>query len=159
MNMIATMMKSASKAFAVSLFFAALATAQQRAFDGTWQMDPAKSHVSDGRVATITIALVGDGIKLTMKTIKSDGKEATVEFTSKLDGKSCEATEGTHKTQFTMWYNGPTLNACKENGPADDVTSMWKFELSPDKQTMTMTINHFEPIADDETLVFNKKTS
>jgi hypothetical protein len=34
---------------------------------------------------------------------------------------------------------------------------MWKFELSPDKQTMTWKISHYEPAGDDETLVFNKK--
>lgn len=142
-----------------TVFFAALLSAQQRTFDGTWQMDTAKSHVSDGRVVTLTIATVDDGIKMTMKTRKSDGQETATEFTSKLNGKACEAAEGTHKSQITMWYNGPTLNACKEDGPVGDVTSVWKFELSPDKQTMTMKINHYEPAADDETLVFTKKTS
>jgi hypothetical protein len=33
---------------------------------------------------------------------------------------------------------------------------MWKFALGPDKRTLTMTINHYEPAADDETLVFTK---
>jgi len=126
-------------------------------FDGTWQMDAAKSKVNDGRMVTLTIAPVeGGGIKMTMKTQKKDGQEVTSEFTSKLNGKAADFSEGDHKSQITVWYNGPTLNASKEGGPAADVTSMWKFELAPDKSTMTMTINHYEPAADDETLVFTK---
>jgi hypothetical protein len=138
---------------------AALLSAPQPTFDGTWQMDTAKSHVSDGRVVTLTIATTNNGIKMTIKTRKLDGQETTSEFTSKLDGKACEFAEGTHKSQLTVWYNGPTLNACKENGPVGDVTSVWKFELAPDKQTMTMKISHYDPAADDETLAFTKKAS
>jgi hypothetical protein len=130
-----------------------------KAFEGNWQMDTAKSHVSDGRAVTLTIVSVGEGVKMTMKVKKGDGPEATSEFTSKLDGKACEFAEGTHKSQLTVWYDGSTLNASKENGPPGDVTAMWKFELAPDKQTLTMKINHYEPTADDETIVFAKGAS
>jgi hypothetical protein len=156
-------MVAAGKKFsglAISLFFAAaILSAQQKTFDGNWQMDNAKSHVNDGRVVALTIATGGDGIKITMKTQKGDAKEIVSEFTSKLNGKACEMAEGNHKSKLTVWYDGPVLNACKEDGPADDVTSVWKFELAPDKQTMTMKISHYVPAADDETIVFTKKTS
>jgi len=122
-------------------------------------MDTAKSKVSDGRVVALTIVTVEGGIKMTIKMHKGDGQETTSEFTSKLNGKAAEFEEGTHKSQITVWYNGPTLNASKEAGPAGDVTSGWKFELGPDKGTMTMTISHYEPAGDDETLVFTKKGS
>jgi hypothetical protein len=138
---------------------AALLAAQPGIFDGTWQMDAAKSHVSDGRVVELTVVTADGGIKMTIKSHKGDGQETTSEFTSKLNGKAADFTEGTHKSQITVWYNGPTLNASKEGGPATDVTSAWKFELGPDKGTMTMTINHYEPAGDDETLVFTKKGS
>jgi len=49
------------------------------------------------------------------------------------------------------------LNACKEHGPAGDVTSVWEFELTPEKQPITMKIDHYEPTADDETLLCTKK--
>jgi hypothetical protein len=145
---------------AASLVFAAaiVSAQQQPKFDGAWQMDTAKSHVTDGRVLSITIATVTEGIKITMKTRKSDGQESTAEFTSKLNGKACEVNEQGHTSKLTVWYDGPVLNACKENGPPSDVSSLWKFELSPDKQTMTMKISHYEPIADDENIVFTKKT-
>ena len=113
----------------ISFLFAALLQAQQSSFDGTWQMDSAKSHVSDGRTVTVTIATVENGIKMTFKTRKSDGQEITSEFTSKLDGKPSEFAEGAHKWKITMWYNCPL-----------------------DRQMMTMTINHYEPAAADETL-------
>lgn len=158
--MMASMIKVAKKGCAVSLFFAAaLVWAQQPVFDGTWQMDTAKSHVSDNRVVTLTIATIDNSVKMTFNIRKSDGQEMKSEFVSKLNGKACEFAEGTHTSKITVWYNGPTLNACKEDGPAGDVTAIWKFELSPDKQTMTMTITHYEPAGDNETLVFNKKTS
>ena len=145
---------------AVSLFFAApLLFAQMKTFEGNWQMDAAKSQVSDGRVVSLTIVSVGEGVKMTIKVKKGDGPEATSEFTSKLDGKACEFAEGTHKSQLTVWYDGSTLNASKENGPPGDVTAMWKFELTPDKQTLSMKINHYEPTADDETIVFAKGAS
>jgi len=140
-------------------FAAAILSAQQKTFDGNWQMDAAQTHVSDGRVVSLTIATISDGIKISMKIHKTDGTESTSEFVSKLNGKACEISEGSHKSKLTVWYDGPTLNACKEDGPPGDVTSVWKFELSPDKQTMTMKISHYDPVADDETLVFNKKAS
>src|SRR5450631_3882022 len=116
--MLATARTFAAKGCAVSLFFvAALLFAQQRIFDGTWQMDAAKSHVTDGRVVTLTIATSDKGLKMAMKIRKGDGPETTSEFTSKLDGKACEFAEGDHKSQLTVWYNGPTLNASKEAGP------------------------------------------
>jgi len=156
--MLSTVVKLSAKACALWLCFAALGLAQQKGLDGSWQMDAAKSKVSDGRVVTLTVTNVANGIKMTMKTVKKDGQEVLSEFTSKLDGKPCDFAEGDHKSQLTAWFNGPALNATKEGGPAGDVTSAWKFEVSPDKQTMTMTISHYDPAGDDETLVFVKKT-
>ena len=142
------------------IFTAAVLSAQdQPKFDGGWKKDTAKSQVSDGRVLAVTIATVSDGIKITVKTTRNTGQETTAEFTSKLNGKACEVTEQGHTSKLTVWYDGPVLNACKENGPPGDVSSLWKFELSPDKQTMTMKISHYEPAADDETIVFTKKGS
>ena len=152
---------TAWKGCLASLFFTAavLSAQQQPKFDGTWQMDTAKSHIADGRILTVTIATVNTGIKITVKSRKNTGEEFTAEFNSQLNGKACEGSEQGHTSRLTVWYDGPTLNACKENGPPGDVSSLWKFELSPDKQTMTMKISHYEPVADDETIVFTKKTS
>jgi hypothetical protein len=156
--LVVSRMKLFGPVYAAAFFAsAALLCAQQVKFDGTWQMDAAKSKVADGRVVALTISSVDGGIKMNMKTQKKDGTEANSEFINKLNGKASDFTEGDHKSQITVWYNGPTLNASKESGPAGDVTSAWKFEMGPDKGTMTLTISHYEPAADDETLVFTKK--
>lgn len=154
--MLATIRKFAVHGCAASIFFTASLLAQQHTFDGNWQMDSAKSHVNDGRGITLVVATVDQGIKMTIKTKKGDSQEITSEFLTKLNGKACEFAEGSHKSQLTMWFDGSTLNASKEAGPSGDVTSMWKLELSPDKQTLTLKINHYEPAADDETIVFKK---
>ncbi len=158
----ATTIRFAGRAVAASMFFflaAALLPGQQGAFDGNWQMDTVKSHVNDGRVVSIQIVTVDGSLKMTIKTQQKDGQEVSSEFLTKFDGKASEFLEGNHKSQIMTWYNGPSLNASKENGPSNDVTSMWKFELSSDKQSMTMTINHYEPATADETLVFTRKAS
>ncbi len=159
--MVVRITKFAGQGCVISLLLAGAISlsAQQRTFDGAWQMDAAQSKMNDKRVLTVNIATLENGIKVTLKTQKSDGQETTSEFTSKLDGKPCDFAEGDHKSQITVWFNGPTLNASKEKGPAEDMTSMWKLELSPNKETMTMTINHYDPAAADETIVFTKKRS
>ena len=158
-NMVTTILRIAGKRCVVSLLLAGglVSAQQQKTFDGTWQMDAARSKINDARVVTLTVANLENGVKVSMKTKKGDGPEVVSEFTSKLDGKPCDFAEGTHKSQITVWYNGPTLNASKENGPAEDKTAAWKLELGPDKETLTMTINHYEPNGADETLVFAKK--
>lgn len=122
-------------------------------------MDSGKSKVHDGRVVELlTIQTAQDNLKISMKTKGHDGQEVTAEFSGRV-GQPCDMMEGSHKSQLTVWYSGASLNASKENGPVGDVTSMWKFELAPDKQTMTLKINHYDPAADDETLVFAKKAA
>ncbi len=157
--MVASMIRLAGKGCVVSLFLAgaALVAQQQKTFDGTWQMDAARSKTNDNRVVSLTVATADNAVKVTMKIRKGDGPEVASEFISRLDGKPCDFLEGTHKSKITAWYNGPSLNATKEGGPAEDVTSAWKMELGPEKDTMTMTINHYDPNGADETLVFTKK--
>ena len=157
--MVTTQLKFATKGCGLVLFLAGTLLSQQaqHGFDGTWNMDAAQSKVNDGRSVTVTIATSDKDVKVKLETHKSNGSDSVGEFTSKLDGKPCEFVEGDHKSQLTVWYNGPTLNASKENGPADDASAMWKFELGADKETMTLTINHYAPSANDEVLVFKKK--
>lgn len=151
--------------FALLILMATVLFAQQPSqpthFNGIWQMDPAKSQVNDGRVVGLVIATLDNNssIKMTIKNKSKDGIESSTEFTAKLNGKACQYNEGSHTSTLTVWIDGSTLNVCKENGPKEDVTSIWKLELSPDKQTLTMKINHYEPAAADETIVLNKKAS
>lgn len=151
----AALQKFGYRGCAATIFLATLLSAQQpKALNGTWQMDTAKSHVSDGRTAIIIIGGDDKSVSLTMKIRKGDQPEVVSQFTCKLDGKPCDFTEGSHKSAVTVWFNGPALNFSKEKGPAEDTTSMWK--LSPDGQTLTVEISHYEPAGADETWVFTK---
>jgi hypothetical protein len=47
----------------------------------------------------------------------------------------------------------------KTNGPKEDLTAQWKMELSADKKTLTIHIEHLEPTTPDQDLVFVKGTS
>ena len=84
---------------AASLLFAGLICAQQRTFDGTWQMDTAKSHVNDGRAITLTTVSVDEGIKMTIKTRKGRCPRTATQFSSKLNGKPSEFAGSSHKSQ------------------------------------------------------------
>jgi hypothetical protein len=154
----ATLNRIACRGCAAVLFFAAaLLSAQQSApIVGSWHMDTAKSHVNDGRVVNLTIASGPNMVSLTMKTKVGQQAEVVSQFTNKLDGKASDYMEGTHKSSVMVWFNGPALNVSKEKGPPEDVTSMWTLTPSSDGQTLTMVINHYEPTAADETLVFTK---
>ena len=139
------------------LLAATILSAQQPSFDGSWQMVKEKSQLNDKRTVAVDIKSNTKTITMTLKTRKGeDSKETIAEFTATLNGKACQFEEGSHTSKITVWYDGPSLNVCKENGPADDATSMWKLDISPDKQTMTMKISHYDPQAADETLVFAK---
>ena len=80
---------TAWKGCLASLFFTAavLSAQQQPKFDGTWQMDTAKSHIADGRILTVTIATVNTGIKITVKTertpVRNSPLKSTVNSTAK----------------------------------------------------------------------------
>jgi hypothetical protein len=126
---------------------------------GTWQMDPAKSHVSDGRTVTLVIENVANKIKLNATIHSKDGHDTTTDFTCAPDGKECEFDEGGHKSKISMWFNGDSLNVAKTDGPPGDVVNEWKLEMSPDGKVLTLVVTHIEPNGPEETLVFDKKAS
>ncbi len=126
-------------------------------FTGTWEMDGAKSQVSDGRTVTLVIETLAAKYKITSTVREKGGQETSTEFACGF-GKECEFSEGSHTSKIMAWYDGAALTVCKTAGPAADVANEWKLELSPDKKTLTVTVQHLDPNAKDETLVFNKKS-
>lgn len=139
-------------------FLPVMARAQTPNLSGTWQMDVAKSQVTDGRVVTLIIESSSGKLKL-MRTEKSkSGPEVVSQFVCTVDGKECDYDEGGHKSKVMAWYVGPVLHVDKTNGPEGDVVDEWKFELAPGGKGLTVAIGHLEPSGKDETLVFDKKT-
>ena len=146
-------------AVTATLMFAGVALAQTAPVTGTWQMDAAKSHVADGRNVTLTVEMATTKVTVSSITQNKAGSELNVAFTCTVDGKECEFAEGSHKSKVSMWFLGDALNICKTGGPAGDVVNQWKLQPSADGTVLTLTVNHLEPTAADETLVFHKKGS
>jgi hypothetical protein len=124
---------------------------------GSWQMDPAKSQVEDGRLVSLTIENVSNKIKMVRVVRAKDGKEVTSQFVCGLGGKECEYDGGGYKAKVSLWYNGPALVVLKTDGPKEDASDEWTFKLSPDSHTLTVALEHIDPTSKDETLVFSKQ--
>ena len=139
------------------VLLSASASAQTPNFAGNWQMDAAKSQVSDGRVVSMVIESAGDKIKFTSTTRDKNGKETTSDFTCAADGKECAYNEGGHKSKLSMWFSGDALNYAKTDGPPGDVVDMGKLERSSDGKVLTLSVEHVDPNGPKETLVFDKK--
>ena len=133
-----------------------LLVADSTNFSGTWELDPAKSQVTDGRTVTLLIETLPASFKITSTVRDKNGQETSTEFACGF-GKECQFSEGSHKSKIMAWYDGPALTVCKTEGPATDVANEWKLELSPDKKTLTVTVSHLDPNGKEETLVFDKK--
>lgn len=128
-------------------------------FSGTWQLDPAKSTgASEG---SVILNIQDSGGKISVQRIAhdKDGKELTSKFICEPAGPDCDFDESGNKSKVSLWYSGPALNVMKTNGPKADTTAQWKLELSPDKKTLTLHIEHLEPTDKDQDLVFVKSAS
>jgi hypothetical protein len=134
----------------------AMCRAQTPKFTGTWQMNVPKSQVADGRVVTLVIDASATNVKVGQTSKDKAGQETSTQFTV-IVGKECEYDEGSHKSKLVAWYAGPALDVVKSEGPPGDVANQWTLQLSPDQNTLTLTLSHIDPSAKDETLVFDRK--
>lgn len=144
--------------FFVSAILAApaLLRADAPKFTGTWQMNVPKSQVADGRVMTLVLEASETVVKVSQTVKDKAGQETSTQFNVTF-GKECEYTEGTHKSKVVAWYAGPSLNVVKSDGPPGDVANQWTLQLSPDQNTLTLTLSHIDPSGKDEVLVFDRK--
>ena len=126
-------------------------------FSGVWQIDGAKSQVQDGQVVTLKIDRVDKKIKWSRSVRDKDGKEVTSEFVCEAGTGECDLDEGGHKSKVMLWYNGPALVVLKTEGIKEDASTQWTLKLSDDKKTLTVALEHIDPTANAETLVFSKK--
>jgi hypothetical protein len=128
-------------------------------FSGSWQLDPAKSKGATEGMITLNIQDTAGKISLERLAKDKDGKELTSKFACAPAGPDCDFDEYGNKSKVSLWYSGAALNILKTNGPKEDATTQWKVELSPDKKTMTIHVEHLEPADKDQDLVFVKTTS
>ena len=144
------------RVFAALLLASIVVCADSPKFSGNWQMDGAKSQVADGRVVTLVINASDTLVKVAQTVKDKAGRETSTEFSVTV-GKECEYAEGGHKSKLVAWYAGPSLDIVKSDGPAGDVADQWALQLSPDQNTLTLTLSHIDPSAKDEVLVFDRK--
>lgn len=128
-------------------------------FSGTWELDTAKTPEAQLQGVTLTIQENAGKIDFTRVAREKDGKEITSRFSCKTGGNQCEFTEGNFKAKVSLWFNGSALMILKTDGPKEDSVTQWKLELSPDKRTLNIELDHIEPNDKSENLVFDKKPS
>jgi hypothetical protein len=139
------------------LFVLCLNADDKPTLTGNWELDAASSQALDGKTMTLTIDNSSSTVKMTQVVHERDGKEATYQFTCAAGGGECEFDDAGHKAKVTLWYSGPSLVVLTTDGPKEDSSNEWTLKLSPDSKTLTLLLEHIEPEAKSETLVFNKK--
>jgi hypothetical protein len=112
--------------------------------------------LADGRTLALVIVHKGDAIKLDGEVDKA-GTKSELHFDCKMDGSDCEFTESTHKSKMSVWIVSGTVTACKTNGPPGDASTEWHMKVSSDGNTMTVDVEHVDPTAAAESMVFTKK--
>jgi hypothetical protein len=106
---------------------------------------------------TLTIDNSSSKIKMVQVVRDKDGKEATYEFTCEAGGGECQFDDAGHKAKVTLWYSGPSLVVLTTDGPKEDASNEWTLKVSPDQKTLTLELEHIDPMGKVETLVFSKK--
>jgi hypothetical protein len=124
---------------------------------GTWQMDAAKSHVADGRTLTLSIAQTPEHIKLDATVAAKAGEKTPLHLDCKIDGSDCAFDEGAHKSKANIWIADGKVVICKSDGPAGDAATEWHAALDPASNALTIEVEHVDPVATAETMVFTKK--
>jgi hypothetical protein len=111
------------------------------AWDGTWQLNVAKSKFEPGpplKSQTRTIKTEGDMQKQTLDTVTADGKSTSTHSTYRMDGKDYPITgSADFDSLAAKQVDESTIDATlKRAGKAVATTSR---TLSKDKKTMTVT--------------------
>lgn len=131
--------KTILAALVVCLAAAAVCFAADDAFSGTWKLNEAKSTLSAGmnKNTTVTYAVSGDSVKVTLDGVAADGKATHDEWTGKYDGKDYPVT-GNPMTDTRAYkkVNDHTLEATGKKG--DKVVLTAKITVSKDGKTRTV---------------------
>lgn len=126
-------------ALVLCLVAAAVCFAADDAFSGTWKLNEAKSKLSASanKNTTVTYAVSGDSVKVTLDGVAADGKATHDEWTGKYDGKDYPVT-GNPMTDTRAYkkVNDHTLEATGKKG--DKVVLTAKITVSADGKTRTV---------------------
>jgi len=128
-------------------------------FSGAWQLNAAKSQAVEGQAIALTIQDSSGKINFTRVVRDKDGKEETSQFACQTGGNQCDFDESGRKAKVSLWYDGPSLQILKTDGPKEDAVTQWSLKLSPDGNTLTIELDHIDPTDKKQTMVFDKKPS
>jgi hypothetical protein len=107
---------------------------------GTWHLNEAKSKISSGsgKNVTVTYAMAGDSVKVTVDGVDGDGKPVHDEWTGKFDGKDYPVTgDAANDARSYRRVSDHTLALIdKKDGK---VTITGRVVVSPDGKSRTVT--------------------
>ena len=107
---------------------------------GTWKLNESKSKLAAGATKnhTVVYTAAGDGLKVTVDGMTSDGKAVHNEWTGKVDGKDYPVTGGASEdTRSYKEIDGRTLEFVGKSGGKVTVTG--RVQISADGKTRTVT--------------------
>ena len=114
--------------------------------NGTWQMDAARSQMSDAKLKgqSWLIDQKDDTIEISEILTDTGGKQRKVVIQCNTDGKNCQVKENGQATQVSLYYNNEFLVMLEQWHGTDYVTKK-RVKLSNDGKTMTVEVSHIAP--------------
>jgi hypothetical protein len=116
-------------------------SAQSDPSAGTWKLNVAKSKYSPGpmpKEQTVTIEVVGDESKVTVKGTGADGSPVNISYSYKLDGKDYPMTGSQDFDSVALKRNGTTVEGVRKK--AGKQVQTYSRAVSKDGKTMTVTV-------------------
>src|SRR6476469_9110183 len=126
--------------FVLTLAASALCSAADDPMMGTWKLNEAKSKFAPGagKNDTVTYAMAGDQVKVTVDGTDADGKKTHSEWTGKMDGKDYAVTGDSAVDMRSYTKEGKdTLQMTNKKGGKVTVTG--SITVSADGKTRTVT--------------------
>ncbi len=123
----------------VGLVFSGAALAQPDPSVGRWKLNLAKSRYTPGPLPTnltVIIEPAGQGVKVTARTVQSNGAIIETHYTAYLDGKDYPVTGSPDYDTVSLKQKGPIVDGIrKKNG---QVVQTYQRVVAPDRKTMTV---------------------
>jgi len=154
-------MKARTIALTLALCFVAVAECfAQEAQMGTWKLNESKSKLASGgpKNNTVVYEAAGDGVKVTVDGVGSDGKPTHNEWTGKFDGKDYPVTgDAMSDMRSYTKIDDHTLGLNAKKGGKTVITG--RIVVSADGKARTVTVSGTDPTGKkfQSTAVYDKQ--
>jgi len=109
-------------------------------FNGTWQLDAARSQDTKVKAQTMTIRQTEEDVTLSEVVTDADGKERKSDLQCKTDGDQCKAKQG----NVSIWYDGPAL-VVMEVRRNNSIVVKRRFTMSDDRKSLAVEVTPIAP--------------